>query len=118
MEKIKLIEERKKKGLSQTNMAEKLCIDESNYCRREKGQLKIHSSEWEKLAQILGVSVEDIYESDDSQFFICKDNASGNYQCNNIYSIPEFILETQKKYIQKLEEENLQLKELLRKQKD
>ncbi|MDR2009481.1 MAG: helix-turn-helix domain-containing protein [Bacteroidales bacterium] len=115
MEKVKLIEARKKKGYSQMYMAEKLCIDESNYCRREKGASKINYSEWEKLSQILEVPVEDIYEADENQFFINKDNATGNYQgYNNIYSIPESVLETQQKYIQKLEEEIQKLKEEIR----
>ena len=118
MEKVKLIETRKNKGYSQLYMAEKLSINESNYCRREKGQAKISSVEWEKLAQILDVSVEDIFETDENQFFICKDSATGNYQgTNNIYSVPESLLETQQKYIKKLEEENQHLKELLKKKK-
>ncbi|MDR1544022.1 MAG: helix-turn-helix domain-containing protein [Prevotellaceae bacterium] len=116
MEKLKLIETRKNKGYSQMYMAEKLCVDESNYCRRERGQSKISFAEWTKLANILGVSIEDIFEAEESQFFICKDSASGNYQgTNNIYSVPESLLETQQKYIQKLEEEIRSLKELLKK---
>ncbi|MDR0231901.1 MAG: hypothetical protein LBI82_07255 [Dysgonamonadaceae bacterium] len=68
------------------------------------------------MAKILGVSTEDIFESDESQLFICKDNASINYQgTNHIYSVPEFMLATQQKYIEKLEEENRLLKNLLQK---
>jgi len=116
MEKIKLIEKRKNKGFSQMYMAEKLCIDESNYCRREKGLSKISSVEWKKLSQILEVPIEDIFEADENQFFIYQDNAIGNYQgTNNIYSVPESLLETQQKYIKKLEEEIQHLKELLKK---
>ena len=116
MEKIKLIDARRHKGYSQMYMADKLCIDESNYCRREKGQSKISSDEWKKLAKILEVPIEDIFESDENQFFICNDNTSVHYQgTNNIYSVPESLLETQKKYIQKLEEENQYLKDLLKK---
>lgn len=112
MEKIKLIEARKSKGLSQQQLAERLCMDVSNYNRREKGQSKVSPSEWEKLANLLEVSVEDIFESEEAILFVCKDNATGNYQGNNhIYSIPEFLLESQRKYITKLEEEIAQLKE-------
>jgi len=51
--------------------------------------------------------VEDIFETDENQFFIYHDNAIGNYQgTNNIYSVPESFIETQQKYIKKLEEEN------------
>jgi hypothetical protein len=50
-----------------------------------------------KLSKILETPVEEIYEQEDSMVFICKDNATGNYQGNNhIYSIPEYFLETQK----------------------
>ncbi|MCL2596145.1 MAG: helix-turn-helix domain-containing protein [Paludibacter sp.] len=111
MEKFKLIETRKNKGYSQMYMAEMLCVDESNYCRREKGQSKISFAEWKKLAKILGVSIEDIFEPDENQFFIYHDNAIGNYQgTNNIYSVPDLLHETQQKYITKLEEENQSLK--------
>jgi transcriptional regulator with XRE-family HTH domain len=114
MEKIKLIEARENKGFSQNYVAEKLFMDESNYCRRELGQTKISFSEWKKLSEILGVSIEDIFESEENQFFICNDNATGNYQgTNHIYSIPQSLLETQQKYIAKLEDEIKQLKKEL-----
>ena len=106
MEKNRLLEARKSKGFSQLQVAEKLCMDSSSYSRREKGQIKIHITEWEKLAKILEVPLHDIFEPDENQFFICNDNASGNYQgTNHIYSVPEFLLESQQKYIKKLEEE-------------
>ncbi len=111
MEKIKLIEVRKSKGYSQNQMAEELCMDVSNYNRREKGQSKVSSSEWEKLASVLEVPVEDIFESEESIFIICKDQSVGiNNGTNNVYTIPEFLLESQRKYIQKLEEEIQTLK--------
>ena len=117
MEKVKLIEARKAKGYSQSQMAEELCMDVSNYNRREKGQAKISHSEWEKLSDILDVSIEDIYENEESNIFVCKDNANGNYQgTNHIYSVPEYLLESQRKYIAKLEEEISYLKKLLENQ--
>ena len=114
MEKIKLIQARTKRGLTQQKMAQALCIDVSNYNRREKGQIKISNTEWEKMSKILDIPIKDIYESEDSMVFICRDNATGNYQGNNhIYSIPEYLLENQKKYIEKLEAENKELKNKL-----
>jgi transcriptional regulator with XRE-family HTH domain len=105
MEKIKLLEARKAKGFSQNQMAEKLFMDISSYCRRETGQIKIHITEWQKLARILEVSLDEIFEAEENQVFICKDSASGNYQgTTNIYSVPEFLLENQQKYIKSLEE--------------
>lgn len=114
MEKVKLIEARKAKNYSQNKMAEELCMDVSNYNRREKGQSKISHPEWEKLSKILDVPIEDIYESEETTVFICKDSANGNYQgTNHIYSVPEYLLESQRKYISKLEEEIENLKKLL-----
>lgn len=67
----------------------------------------------EKLSQILQVPIEDIYESEESNFFVFKDSSIGNYLgTNHIYSIPEYFLENQRKYIQKLEEENERLRGL------
>ena len=111
MEKTKLIETRKAKKLSQTAVAEKLSMDVSNYSRREKGQVKISFCEWEKLAGILQEPIENIYESEDTQVFVCRDSTTVHYQgTNHIYSIPEYFLETQRKYINMLEKELHELK--------
>ncbi len=93
-------------------------MDVSSYNRREKGQVKIHITEWEKLAEILDVPLEEIYEYDENQLFMCKDKASANFLgtnngTSNIYTVPESLLETQQKYIQKLEEEIAALQKLL-----
>jgi len=115
MEKNKLFEARKSKGLSQLQIAQKLNMDHSSYQRREKGQIKIHITEWEKLSKILEVPLEEIFESEESQVFIWKDNASGNYQgTTNIYSVPESLLENQQELIRKLKEEIAELKVLLK----
>jgi len=114
MEKVKLIRGRKEKNLPQGTIAEKLNMDVSCYNRREKGQVKISLQEWETLADILDVSMDEIYEPEDNQVFICKDNSTVNYlnsnQTNNIYSVPEHILETMRKYIAMLEKENNELR--------
>ena len=111
MEKYRLIERRKAKGFSQNSMAEKLCMDVSNYNRREKGQVHISLKEWEKLADILQEPIENIYESDETQLFICRDSTTVHYQgTNHIYSVPEYLLETQRKYIALLEDEICELR--------
>lgn len=47
-------------------------------------------------------------------FFVFKDSSTGNYLgTNHIYSIPEYLLESQRKYIARLEEEITLLKNLL-----
>jgi len=107
MEKNKLIEIRTLRGFSQKQVVDHHFMDASNYNCREKDKSKIASNEFGKLARILEVLIEDIFENDDSMVFICRDNATGNYHGNNsIYSTPEFMLESQRKYILKLESEN------------
>ena len=97
VKKLKLSTVRSSKGFTQQKMAERLFMDVSNYSRRENGTIKISNNEWEKIAEILDVSINEIYESDEST-----DNYLGN---NNIYFIPEYFLDIQKKYINTLEKE-------------
>ena len=88
-------------------------MDVSKYNRKEKGKLSMRHEEWEKIAEYLGVPIEEIYKTEQHQIIICKDQAVGigvNNWTNNVYTIPEFILDSQRKYIQKLEEEIKRLK--------
>ena len=95
-------------------------MDVSSYSRRENGQIKISNKEWQKISEILEVPLEDIYESEDNMILIFNDNSSGDGNSNshgyNItnYTLPQSILDTQKKYIEKLEEEVQILKEKIR----
>ncbi|KFE97287.1 hypothetical protein IX38_20805 [Chryseobacterium luteum] len=112
--KTKLQETRLKKGLSQEQIADMLGMTQSNYSRKESGSSKISKQEWEKLSKTLDVPVDEIFENEESHIFIFQDNSTGNYSgTNNIHSIPKHIeqlLETQRKYIEKLEEEIKTLK--------
>lgn len=62
MSKRKLILVRKKKGYTQQQVADFIATDVSNYSRKESGNVKIISDEWEKIARFLEVPVEEIYE--------------------------------------------------------
>jgi len=86
-------------------------IDVSSYSRKETGKIKIYDSEWQILAEKLEVPLEDIYESDESMIFVFNDHSTGNGNIVTNHMIPQSILEIQKKYIEKLEEENQDLKE-------
>lgn len=113
MEKTKLIETRKRKRITQEKIADVLCMDVSNYNRREKGTAKISMQEWQKIAEILEVPLEEIYENEENTVIIFNDNSSGTgYGVGvvNNYNIPLSVWETQKKYIEKLETENEMLK--------
>ncbi len=107
---------RKEKGMSQKKMAQILSTDISSYSRKENGKSKIHDEEWEKLANVLDVSVEEIKE-EDSIGIVHNDNStfndnSGNYY-NQHFSIPNSILENLHDYIAILKHENEYLKKEL-----
>lgn len=109
MEKTKLLRARTQKGLTQDEIAVLANMDQSTYGRKEKGVSKITSNEWKKLASILDVPLKEIFESEESSVVISNDNspnskvmANSSEYCN----VPEYVLESLKNYIQKLEDEN------------
>ena len=113
--KLRLIEARKKLGYTQENMSSELDMDVSSYNRRENGQIRISNKEWQKMSNILKVSLEEIYEPDEGMIMIFNDNSpgcgNGNGNIITNYTLPQSVLDSQKKYIEKLEEENRILKE-------
>lgn len=115
MYKSKLIKMRRKLGFTQDRMAEALCMDVSCYCRRESGQIKIPAEQWLKIAKILGVSLEEIYESDDELISVEGRN-NATIKCADVrqYTLPEEVLDMYQKHIEVLEMELNRLKELLK----
>lgn len=65
MKKNKLLITRKLKEISQVNMATYLKISQTQYQKRETGKIKISDSEWERIARLLNVNIEDIYEDNE-----------------------------------------------------
>ena len=65
MRKYKLVKARKVEGFSQEYLAGLLGISASNYSRKESGAIRITSPEWKKIAELLKVPVEDIYEAEE-----------------------------------------------------
>lgn len=109
----KLINKRKEKGLSQEEVASLLGMEQSTYSRKENGHTSIHPDEWEKLAKILDTSIDEIFEPRNGVYIVNNDNASGHYYSKDQhihYKIPEHVLDTMKKYIEKLEQENKEMK--------
>ena len=109
-EKLKKL--RKQKGITQNEMAKILSTDTSNYSRKERGEVRIHDDEWEKMAKSLDVPIEDIKENQAKFSFQFDNSTFHDHSGSNItYSnVPDFFLETQQKYIEKLEEEIKELK--------
>jgi DNA-binding XRE family transcriptional regulator len=111
MEKTRLASIRSIKGFTQQQMADKLFMDVSTYNRKEKGQVKIRKEEWSKIADVLEVSIEDIYEGEESHVFVFRGQSTENYLgTNHIYAIPQSMLASQQKYIVMLEAEIARLK--------
>ena len=64
MIKNKLIKARKDKKFSQQDIAEHLNISQTQYLRKEKGEIGITEQEWERIAKLLNVEVEEIKEQE------------------------------------------------------
>ncbi|GEJ46951.1 helix-turn-helix transcriptional regulator [Chryseobacterium sp. ON_d1] len=118
MIKNKLIKARKAKEQTQESMAKILHMTQSQYQRREKGEIKISDEEWERMAKALDTSVDDIKEDDLANIHQVNnyDNNSGNYSASNnyFYNIPEFLLQNQQEYINLLKKEIQELKERIK----
>ena len=115
MIKQKLKDKRLERNLTQEEFAFKLGIETSNYNRRESGITKISKKEWDKMAVILDTTLEEIYEPEDGIYVINGDNAHGNFGSGGTFNnFSEFAIETMKKYILKLEEENQALREQIK----
>ena len=89
---------RKKKGISQESLAYDLGIDYSTYGKIERGQIGLSVDRLDKIAEILGVSLEDLYgwkkkeeigknTSDDMQIRIEKYVAELEYSKKEIDSL-------------------------------
>ena len=63
MKKEKLIQIRKQKKISQSDIATFLKISQTQYQKRESGKIKISDEEWKRMAQLLEVDVEEIFDS-------------------------------------------------------
>ena len=111
MIKQKLSDKRTERNITQADFAAKLGIETSNYNRRENGVTKISKKEWDAMAKILNTTLDEIYEPEDGIYIINGDYAQGNFGNNHTFnSNSEFVFDTMKKYIQKLEEEIVGLK--------
>ena len=113
MVKNKLITARKERNMTQSVVAERLFISQSQYQRREYGEVRITDDEWSRLAKILDKEVNDIKEEDSISNIYNYDNHSGNYFASNnyLYNIPEFIMKNQQEYIEMLKGEINKLRE-------
>lgn len=119
MQKEKLREVRKRKGITQQQIADIIATDFSSYSRKESGDVSIRKDEWEKIARFLEVPVAEIYEEEEVKQINHFDNITsssgfGNTISGNLYcNIPDFLLEGQRDLIEFLKKENQRLEEEL-----
>ena len=114
MVKEKLIKKRNEKDFTQKDLAEYLNISQTQYSRKEKGEVEISEEEWERISKLLETEVEEIKETDENKYTnnyfentvtsSSFGNVGGTFYCN----IPEFPLENQKELIEMLKKENRQ----------
>lgn len=67
MKKQKLIQIRKEKKISQADIATFLKISQTQYQKREAGKIKISDEEWKRIAKLLEVEFDEIFEKDIEQ---------------------------------------------------
>ena len=80
--KNKLRETRKKKKINQTLLAENALIDQGQYSRKERGEVKIHDEEWDRLAKALGVNRSEIYEEEPKVIKIVNNTDNKDHSIN------------------------------------
>jgi len=108
MQKIKLKQVRESKGYTQQDMADLLNTTTSSYCRKENGVTDMKRRDWESIAKVLKVPLEDIYEDNASLLSnIFYDYSSINNQNVGITGV---MLEHLEDLISLLKEENTRLK--------
>lgn len=111
MEHHKLIELRRAKKITQNQMAKNIHMEQTTYSRKERGKSPISNDEWDRLAKVLDVPVEEI-KSETVPVTIKNENCTFNDNIGIQYvNIPQNVFDIIIKYNTKLEEENKSLKE-------
>lgn len=93
-----------KKQIRQEEMADLVGMTQPTYSRKERGVVNITTQEWELMAKILEVEIQDIYQD------ITRKNVLPRKSNSPYLSIPDFILEE----LDFLKKENLKLKEKIK----
>jgi DNA-binding XRE family transcriptional regulator len=89
-----------KKQILQEDMANLVGMKQSTYSRKERGAAHVTTQEWKIMAQVLQVSVEDIFQDSKNKFSSSKSD-------HQYLSVPNIILEE----LSFLKTENSELKE-------
>ncbi|MDR0538450.1 MAG: helix-turn-helix domain-containing protein [Tannerellaceae bacterium] len=111
--KLKLKQARIARHKTQHYMANQLCINQSQYQRRETGLIFITDKEWMRIAKVLEVEVDEIRENDSVSTTYNYDNHSGDHSASNNHfcNIHDYIMKNQQEYIDMLKNKNSELQE-------
>lgn len=107
-----LIETRKARNFTQKQMAAKIAMDQTTYSKKELGKTPIREDEWQRIANILEVPVEEIKQKENPNA-AKYDNCTFNETAIGIQyvNIPQNVFDIIIKYNDKLERDNAKLDE-------
>lgn len=94
-EKLSLM--RKLKGLTQEEMAEQLSMSVTGYAKIERGETKLQNPRLEKIAQVLGVKIKDLFDLEGKNIF----NFNGSFHDQSVQY--QYYLNSAIELTQKLE---------------
>lgn len=110
-EKVKQLREEKK--FSQDYMAHELGLSQSQYSRRENGQIRFMAEEVSQLAELLETTVSELY-GEETIIFNNHDQKGGNF--GQYLHIPDALIEQYEARLREKDEVIQMLKELLEKE--
>jgi transcriptional regulator with XRE-family HTH domain len=95
-EKISLM--RRLKGLTQEEMAERLSMSATGYAKIERGETKLQNPRLERIAQVLGIELKDLFDLDKKNIFNITDNSlpQASHSCNVYLTESQCIHELEK----------------------
>ena len=113
MTKEKLKTTRIEKGFSQQDVAKYLNTNQTDYSRKENGSISFTDEEWERIARLFEVELEDIYEEDATKSIVNNDKPifndnSGFY--NQYSDTSDKVIQHLHDYIKLLKTENKELR--------
>lgn len=81
---------RQQKGFSQEYLCGLLGLEQSQYSRRETGQVEFRALELERIAELLGVEIADFF-ADKATIFTSNNQSGGNF--GQYFALPEKLIE-------------------------
>ncbi|MBP6312910.1 MAG: helix-turn-helix domain-containing protein [Flavobacteriales bacterium] len=84
---------RKQGGLSQKEMAAKLDMEQSSYCRIEHGEIKITATHLQRISEILEITVEDLIGEDPRSINIQHANGTQIGSGNGVHFVQHVVSE-------------------------